>query len=28
MLQRFEARLFDIAHLEPWLREFSMTQEQ
>ena len=27
MLQLFEAGTFDIAHLEPWLREFAMTQE-
>ena len=28
MLKMLEAGTFDIAHLEPWLREFSMTQEQ
>ena len=27
MLERLEAGTFDIAHLEPWLREFAMTQE-
>jgi death-on-curing protein len=27
MLQLFEDGTFDIAHLEPWLREFAMTQE-
>ncbi len=27
MLQLFEAGTFDIAHIEPWLREFAMTQE-
>lgn len=27
MLQLLEAGTFDIAHLEPWLREFAMTQE-
>ena len=27
MLQLFEAGTFDIVHLEPWLREFAMTQE-
>ena len=27
MLQLFEAGTFDIARLEPWLREFAMTQE-
>lgn len=27
MLQLFETGTFDIAHLEPWLREFAMTQE-
>jgi death-on-curing protein len=27
MLQMLEAGTFDIAHLEPWLREFAMTQE-
>ena len=27
MLQLFEAGTFDIAHLEPWLREFAITQE-
>ena len=27
MLQLFEVGTFDIAHLEPWLREFAMTQE-
>ena len=27
MSQLFEAGTFDIAHLEPWLREFAMTQE-
>jgi death-on-curing protein len=27
MLEMLEAGTFDIAHLEPWLREFAMTQE-
>ena len=27
MLKMLEAGTFDIAHLEPWLREFAMTQE-
>ena len=27
MLQMFEAGTFDIAHLEPWLRGFAVTQE-
>ena len=27
MLDMLEAGTFDIAHLEPWLREFAMTQE-
>jgi death-on-curing protein len=27
MLGMLEAGTFDIAHLEPWLREFAMTQE-
>ena len=27
MLQLFGAGTFDIAHLQPWLREFAMTQE-
>ena len=27
MLVRLEAGTFDIAHLEPWLREFAMTHE-
>ena len=27
MLQLFEAGTFDIAHLEPWLREFAIIQE-
>ena len=27
MLERLEAGTFDIAHLEPWLREFAMTHE-
>ena len=27
MLKLFEAGTFDIAHIEPWLREFAMTQE-
>jgi death-on-curing protein len=27
MMQLFEAGTFDIAHLEPWPREFAMTQE-
>lgn len=27
MLEMSEAGTFDIAHLEPWLREFAMTQE-
>ena len=27
MLQLFEAGTFDIAHIEPWLREFAMLQE-
>ena len=27
MLQLFEAGTFDIAHIEPWHREFAMTQE-
>ena len=27
MLQLFEAGTFDIAHLEPWLREFAIAQE-
>ena len=27
MLQLFEDGTFDIAHLEPWLRGFAMTQE-
>ncbi|PRY96861.1 death-on-curing protein [Jezberella montanilacus] len=27
MLQLFETGTFDIAHIEPWLREFAMTQE-
>ena len=26
-LQLFEAGNFDIAHLEPWLREFAITRE-
>lgn len=28
MLQLFESRTFDIAHLEPWLRAFATTQEK
>lgn len=28
MLQLFEGGTFDIAHLEPWLREFAMIQEK
>ena len=27
MLQLFEAGTFDVAHLEPWLREFAINQE-
>ena len=27
MLEMLEAGTFDIAHLEPWLREFAVTQE-
>jgi death-on-curing protein len=27
MLKMLEVGTFDIAHLEPWLREFAMTQE-
>ena len=27
MMQMFESGTFDIAHLEPWLREFAMTHE-
>lgn len=27
MLEMLEAGTFDIAHLEPWLREFAMTHE-
>jgi death-on-curing protein len=27
MQEMLEAGTFDIAHLEPWLREFAMTQE-
>lgn len=27
MLQMFEFGTFDISHLEPWLREFAVTQE-
>lgn len=27
MLEMLETGTFDIAHLEPWLREFAMTQE-
>jgi hypothetical protein len=28
ILQMFEAGTFDIAHLEPWLTEFAIAQEQ
>jgi death-on-curing protein len=27
MLEMLEAGTFDVAHLEPWLRAFPMTQE-
>jgi hypothetical protein len=28
IMHQFESGTFDIASLEPWLREFAMTQEQ
>jgi len=28
MIQMFEAGSFDMAHLEPWLRDFAMDKQQ